>query len=116
MLCAAIVRRGKVSGRCRDGICTNEARLGSAYCDEHANGGEESKFSMVFGAAATAFGEQLAASGIKHELSASDVRHFQRDLDAVVRLHVRGLLRDSDVKRFRLAVFKKIVGAIEGKK
>jgi hypothetical protein len=66
----------------------------------------------MFGAMADPLRKQLEMTGI----DAGTINHLQRDVDAVVRLHVRGLLTDSEANKARQRVAKKIFIAIRSKK
>lgn len=65
---------------------------------------------ITFGAMADPLRKQLEMTGI----DVGTINHLQRDADAIVRLHVRGLLTDSETSRARIRVIKKINAALKG--
>ena len=70
---------------------------------------KKEKAGITFGAMADPLRIQLEMTGI----DAGTINHFQRDADAIVRLNVRGLLSDTETRKARLRVVKKLAVAIE---
>lgn len=64
---------------------------------------------ITFGAMVDPLRKQLEGSGI----DAGTMNHLQRDVDAIVRLHIRGLLTDSEMKKACTRFVKKVNGAIQ---
>jgi hypothetical protein len=64
-----------------------------------------------FGALAPRLSKQDAGAYIKKKT----LSHLQRDADALVRLHLRGVLSDSEVEKARRRLMNKIVNAAETK-
>ena len=58
---------------------------------------------LVFGAMAPKLHEQIGCEPEK-------VEQFQKDLDAINRLRIRGMLNHSEVKKAELRVIKKLSG------
>lgn len=61
---------------------------------------------LAFGAMSPKISEQLETQGYKYK--AEEIAHFQRDVDAVVRLRVRGLLPAGQVDK----CFQKLINKI----
>lgn len=65
-----------------------------------------SDLTLRFGTLAPALNHQLREQGV--ELDAKDVEHWERDIDAVNRLGVRGVLTLSEAERARRRIFKQV--------
>lgn len=65
--------------------------------------------SLHFGALAPTLKEQLK----EHVIDDTDLKHFQRDADAITRLAVRGLITDSTKMRAHKVLMRNIVRAIK---
>lgn len=68
------------------------------------------KIDLQFGALAPQIYDQLQSQGITAASLRADSVGFQRDADAVVRLHVRGLLPEAQVQLARRRLMKSVVG------
>ena len=66
---------------------------------------------LNFGALSPKLSEQLKE--LRFVLEGADLKQFDADADAIVRLHVRGILPDAQVDGARKRLLKKIVSAIE---
>ena len=62
------------------------------------------KLGITFGAMATPLRKQLEMTG----MDVGSINHFQRDADAVTRLHVRGFLTDAETRKARIRLINKI--------
>lgn len=71
-----------------------------------ADAQEKKSMSLSFGALAPRISEQLEAQGL--EFKTTEVVQLQRDLDAVTRLRVRGLLPDSLCEMVHRRIFRKV--------
>jgi hypothetical protein len=65
------------------------------------------KLELHFGALVPNLGQQLFDAGVI--VSGTDIKHWQKDADAIVRLNLRGLLTDSAMHSARQKLMKKIV-------
>jgi hypothetical protein len=59
---------------------------------------------ITFGAIADPLRKQLEGE----HFDAGTINHYQRDVDAITRLHVRGFLTDAETSRARIRVLKKL--------
>jgi hypothetical protein len=64
---------------------------------------------LAFGALAEPLAKQLAKAQVVIEKN--DLMRLQRDADALVRVHIGGLLTDSELRRARKKLMKKILKA-----
>lgn len=64
------------------------------------------QLNLSFGVLSPKIAEQLTAQSVGIE--SERLGHFQKDADAVSRLHVRGLIPDSTAKTIREKLMKKI--------
>lgn len=67
------------------------------------------QINISFGALAPTIAEQLEKQNVGVE--PERLEHFQKDADAISRLHVRGLIPDSVAKNIREKLMKKIAFA-----
>ncbi len=61
---------------------------------------------ISFGALAPPIDEQLREQGFKLDLDPLPRRHLQRGADEVSRLHVRGILTESETDKARKRIFQ----------
>ena len=69
------------------------------------------KVGISFGAMADPLKDQLKSQGLK--MGAEKCNHFQLDIDALIRLSIRGVLCDSDANRTRRKLMKRILAEVE---
>lgn len=67
---------------------------------------------LEIGALAPKIAAQMKNQGIKIEQG--DLDQLQKDADAIVRLHIRGFLNDSTVKKVREKLFYNVKKAVKG--
>ena len=66
---------------------------------------------ISFGAMADPLRDQLKAQGLR--MPEEKMNHLQSDIDALVRLSIRGLLCDSDANRTRRKLLKRIIEELD---
>lgn len=64
------------------------------------------EFNLSFGALSEPLKKQLAEQGLR--MKSKYLQHFQKDADALSRLHIRGLIPDSEVRKIRQKLMKSI--------
>jgi len=69
------------------------------------------KFEMRFGAFVPTLAAQIEQQGFK--LRRIDVAHHQRDVDAVTRLAVRGILSEAESRRARQRLVNRIAKTVK---
>lgn len=69
-----------------------------------------SEFGITFGALAPTIAEQLDEASLQYE--EKDADHFNRDAEAITRLHIRDLIPDGQAEKARQKVVKKIGEAV----
>lgn len=71
---------------------------------------------IVFGALVPSIEEQLKGQGLGYTGNFSEIstskKHIQRDADAITRLHLRGYLPDSTVKKARKRLMDRIAKCV----
>lgn len=69
-----------------------------------------SEFGITFGALAPEIREQLDEAGLRYE--EKDAEHFNRDAEAITRLHLRNLIPNGQAEKARQKLVKKIGEAV----
>lgn len=70
----------------------------------------ERSLSLNFGALAPALSDQVAEQG--YSLPADEAGRFQKNHTAIVRLHIHGLLTDSEALKARRRLMKQVIAAL----
>jgi len=66
---------------------------------------------LGFGALSPALSKQLSDQGFG--FNEDEVEHFQKDLGAIIRLKVRGIIPLGEIKKAETRLFKKITAHVE---
>ena len=72
---------------------------------------EQKKFGIHFGAMSDPISKQLKAQKLKFDVET--VKHFQKDIDAIIRVRIRGILGDSIYVKAQDKLFKNITKHIQ---
>lgn len=72
---------------------------------------EPREIGLSFGALSDPLAQQLADQGVRVP-PLDKMEHFQRDADALVRVSIRGLIPDAQVRAARKKLMKRITAAI----